>query len=151
MFRVLSGDMTKELLPTVRDLVSASTSADLIQNREETLRKKLEVLLEMLHSRLTLHAETNCRIQQEELPLESKLDQWQEHLDYGLSVPLEQLRETAHSLNRLHQESRSRESDCWRDAVSIVRDILATWEALQAAKARSLMLDESGPNDTDHV
>ena len=143
--------MTKDLLPTVRDLISASTSADLIQNREETLRKKLEVLLEMLHSRLTLHADTNSRIQEEELPLESKLDHWQEHLDYGLSVPLEQLRETAHSLSRLHQESRSRESDCWRDAVSVIRDVLVTWEALQAAKARSLMIHESGPDDTDDV
>jgi hypothetical protein len=143
--------MTKDLLPAIEELIGSSTTADLIQNREDTLRQKLTLLLQMLRTRLTLHTKTASGIGDQLWTLRNQLDDWEASMHHGLPAPELKMQEAARSISALTQEERSRESDCWKDVVSLVRDILATWEGLQGAKARSLMLNDTGQDDTDDM
>ena len=142
--------MPNRILKSIDNLVkTAASNDDILLSREETLRKKLEILVTTLHGRLALNADVQGNISDSLATAIFKLNKIKDDMAYGFSRS--ELECTQNLARTLELEARSRNSECWHDAVSVMRDILATWEELQGVTARARMIDDIRPDDSGYM
>ncbi len=144
--------MPDRIQNTIDELVRSSVDGqDMLLSREETLRKKLAVLVTTLHGRLSLNASQHATITDSLGTANHLLDRMQTHLSYGVPVQRSDVERTQDVARSLEQEIRTRNSECWGDVVSVMRDILMTWEELQAVAARAHMINDTRPDDSGYL
>ena len=142
--------MPDRIRNTIDEVVQSSTAGeDILQTRRETLRQKLDVLVATLHTRLAVHADTKTALGDEIGDTTMTLERLRSDLAYNLPIARPDLDRAYASLQHLTREARSRDSECWRDLVALLRDILNTWQELQGAIARAQMIDDMLDDDRE--
>ncbi len=115
---------------------------DMMTNRRETLEVKLNVLSKTLQTRIGVYQKTMTSLEDAVLEAMQPVERITTLKEYGLPYPREELINAKRDLSTMHGEIRSRDSECWKDITGLMRDILQTWEELQAAKTKEAMMHD---------
>lgn len=104
----------------------------LVGNRSRILETKLAVFAAEIVERINIRQTNLESLLTDELHISNSILSLPYHLQssYQINEPLLQL----------SQQRRSENIECWRDVVAVMREFLATWEALQQSQARALFL-----------
>jgi hypothetical protein len=135
--------MDDHYFPTVDTLYNETEpDADMLSNRKQTLEVKLAVLAQNLQTRMNLYQKTASSLESAILEALQPVEHLTNSRSYGLPYAREELLAARQELNSMNSELRSRDSECWKDVSMIMREILVTWEELQAAIAREAMMHD---------
>ena len=105
----------------------------MLHGREKTLRLRLEVAAVQIIERLRIRSQNLQAISAEDLEIGTRMLNGESN-PHGLAWDLE--RHLLDKRTQLERERRSQETECWRDLVGVVRDLLNAWEGLSDTWAK---------------
>jgi len=114
---------------------------DLIHVNTRILKTKLEAMVATVQERLKIRRQNLGRIAEDKNTLSEMLQK----LSVGASYHLREHREKGpfyQKLFELERERRDHDTECWRDIVLVLRDMLTFWDEYERAKARGVFLQD---------
>lgn len=108
----------------------------MLVGKQEILQTKLDVLVVSVQQRFKIRNQNLNSIEEDKLKTTNQLLYF--HPRYGAGVQGQSMTPTLYrQYMELNQSIRREESDCWRDVMFVMRDLLQTWDSLQEAKNRT--------------
>lgn len=113
---------------------------EFLGTRRTILGKKLEVFVAEIAARLALRSQKIDKVCSEREKVEGLIEFIHKKIPYNPALT-QQGTMLHQQVFRLEEELRREETDCWRDLVMIMRDLLFAWEGYESARARGRFLN----------
>ena len=132
----------ESVIPEKRTSSDKSLETLLIQ-KTRVIKTKLEALASVAQERLAIRKRNLSRITDDQ----SELSEMIQKLTVSANYQLRDHKEKGGLYKKafeLQQERRTQDTECWRDIVLVLRDLLAFWDEYEHAKARGAFLADVG-------
>ena len=115
---------------------------DLLNQKTRILEVKLAVFASAIVERLRVRASNHERIDSNEEQVRQLITTTDRQARYHLREHHDK-RVLYETLFNLHAERRTQDTECWRDIMDVMREVLIVWESLEQARSRSIFLDHA--------